>query len=287
MIDSNMVRGENGARVLGNSTASAADGRFAVPLGEAIPAAAPSPSGGTPVIFYIVRHGQTEYNLKHLVQGWCDAPLTEAGVRDARACGRGLARAGIEFAAAYSSDLGRAVQTMGELLSARSEVAPELALPSRMSDSRIREWCYGDLESRPGTLMRDVLNEGFGCDMPFEELNVRLPETADAIKRWDASGKAESWEQIKARLGDFYCDVARKVALSGGGNVLVVTHSFVIRSTMYLLDPARVNDPVKIENASVTKVTCDDGFACETGAFSSALFTLGVTGSTSFLGSRL
>ena len=156
-----------------------------------------------------------------------------------------------------------------------------------MSDSRIREWCYGDLEARPGTLMRDVLNEGFGCDMPFEELNVRLPETADAIKRWDASGKAESWEQIKARLGDFYCDVARKVALSGGGNVLVVTHSFVIRSTMYLLDPARVNDPVKIENASVTKVTCDDGFACETGAFSSALFTLGVTGSTSFLGSRL
>ena len=135
--------------------------------------------------------------------------------------------------------------------------------------------------------MRDVLNEGFGCDMPFEELNVRLPETADAIKRWDASGKAESWEQIKARLSDFYCDVARKVALSGGGNVLVVTHSFVIRSTMYLLDPARVNDPVKIENASVTKVTCDDCFACDTGAFSSALFTLGVTGSTSFLGSRL
>ena len=64
--------------------------------------------------------------------------------------------------------------------------------------------------------MRDVLNEGFGCDMPFEKLNVRLPETADAIKRWDASGKAESWEQIKARLGDFYCDVARKVAFSGG-----------------------------------------------------------------------
>ena len=67
---------------------------------------------------------------------------------------------------------------MGELLSARSEVAPELALPSRISDSRIREWCYGDLEARPGTLMRDVLNEGFGRDMPFEELNVRLPETA-------------------------------------------------------------------------------------------------------------
>lgn len=287
MIDSNMVRGENGARALGNPTASAADGRFSVSLGEATPVAAPSPSGGTPVTFYIVRHGQTEYNSRHLVQGWCDAPLTETGVRDARACGRGLARAGIKFAAAYSSDLGRAVQTMDELLSARSEVAPDLAIPSCASDSRIREWCYGDLEARPGTLMRDVLNEGFGRDMPFEELNVRLPETADVIKRWDASGKAEGWGQIAARLSDFYCDVARKVALSGGGNVLVVTHSFVIRSTMYLLDSARVNDPAKIENASVTKVTCDDCFACDTGAFSSALFTLGVTGSTSFLGSRL
>lgn len=240
-----------------------------------------------PVTFYIVRHGQTEYNSRHLVQGWCDAPLTETGVRDARACGRGLARAGIKFAAAYSSDLGRAVQTMDELLSARSEVAPDLAIPSCASDSRIREWCYGDLEARPGTLMRDVLNEGFGRDMPFEELNVRLPETADVIKRWDASGKAEGWGQIAARLSDFYCDVARKVALSGGGNVLVVTHSFVIRSTMYLLDSARVNDPVKIENASVTKVTCDGGLACDAGSFSSAFFALGETGLTSYLGSGL
>ena len=61
--------------------------------------------------------------------------------------------------------------------------------------------------------------------------------------------------------------MARKVALSGGGNVLAVTHSFVIRSTMYLLDPARVNDPVKVENASVTKVTCDDCFACDRRVF--------------------
>lgn len=176
MIDSNMVRGENGARVLGNSTASAADGRFSVSLGEATPVACAFPQVGAR------RHFLHRSPWANGIQPETPGPglvrcSFDRGGRSRRTplAGRGLARAGIEFAAAYSSDLGRAVQTMGELLSARSEVAPELALPSRMSDSRIREWCYGDLEARPGTLMRDVLNEGFGCDMPFEELNVRLP----------------------------------------------------------------------------------------------------------------
>lgn len=284
MIDSNMAGGESGAWVPDNSAASAGDGHFAVSRGEAASAAAPSLGKDAPVTFYIVRHGQTEYNLNHLVQGWCNAPLTAAGVRDARACGRGLARAGIEFAAAYSSDLGRAVQTANELLLARSEENPRLAVPSLEQDPRIREWCYGDLEGRPGTLMRDALNEGFGHDMSFEELNVRLPETADAIKRWDKSGKAEGWERIAARLRAFYNDVAHRVAGEGGGNVLVVTHSFVIRSVMYLLDPARVNDPLKIENASVTTVVCSDARFIMEDASLAESFTLKVAGSTEFLG---
>lgn len=228
------------------------------PTRDDLGAAAPADASGR-VTFYLVRHGQTEYNLNHLVQGWCDAPLTQEGVRDARRVGCGLARAGIEFRRAYSSDLGRAVRTLDELLDARAQTAPNLARPAHLQDARIREWCYGDLEGRPGTCMRDVLNEGFGREMPFEELNERLPETADVIKRADASGKAEGWDDIAGRLRAFFREVALDVAGKGGGGVLVVTHSFVIRSTMYLLDPARVNDPVKIANASVTHVVFDNG----------------------------
>ena len=55
--------------------------------------------------------------------------------------------------------------------------------------------------------------------------------------------------------------------------MLVVTHSFVVRSVMYLLDPSRVNDPLKIKNASVTQVTYDG-----------QSFTLGETASTRWLG---
>ena len=32
---------------------------------------------------YIMRHGQTLFNVQHKIQGWCDAPLTEVGIRQA------------------------------------------------------------------------------------------------------------------------------------------------------------------------------------------------------------
>ena len=28
---------------------------------------------------YLMRHGQTLFNLQHKIQGWCDSPLTENG----------------------------------------------------------------------------------------------------------------------------------------------------------------------------------------------------------------
>ena len=40
---------------------------------------------------YILRHGQTEFNLQHRVQGHCDSPLTELGVAQAHAAGAWLA----------------------------------------------------------------------------------------------------------------------------------------------------------------------------------------------------
>ena len=36
---------------------------------------------------YLMRHGQTLFNLRHKVQGWCDAPLTDFGVYQAKVAG--------------------------------------------------------------------------------------------------------------------------------------------------------------------------------------------------------
>ena len=202
-----------------------------------------------PVTFYVVRHGQTLFNVMGKVQGWCDTPLTPEGVAGAEALGRGLAD--VEFVRVFSSDSGRAVQTASALLETRARV--RAAVP----DPRLREWCYGELEGEPGELLHAVLDAGFGRSLSFEEHNRRLPEVADVIANADSSGRAERFDAIEARLVRFLSEAGDAVRSTGGGNVLVVTHSFVVRTLVYLIDPARVNDPVKIPNTSVTRIGYD------------------------------
>ena len=36
---------------------------------------------------YLMRHGQTLFNVQHKIQGWCDAPLTELGIKQAKIAG--------------------------------------------------------------------------------------------------------------------------------------------------------------------------------------------------------
>ena len=134
--------------------------------------------------FYVVRHGQTLFNVMGKVQGWCDTPLTDEGVRAAQSLGRGLAE--VDFSAAYSSDSGRAVHTLDELLRARGSKVPF----GPYDDMRLREWCYGDLEGEPGELLHATLDAGFGAPLSFEEHNRRLPEVADVLADADCSRRA-------------------------------------------------------------------------------------------------
>ena len=122
---------------------------------------------------------------------------------------------------------------------------------------RLREWCYGDLEGEPGELLHATLDAGFGAPLSFEEHNRRLPEVADVLADADCSGRAERFDAIERRLRGFFREAGDDGLKRGGGNVLVVTHSFVVRTLVYLIDPERVNDPVKIPNASVTRISYD------------------------------
>ena len=54
------------------------------------------------VSLYIVRHGQTEFNLDRKIQGWCDSPLTELGINQAKSVGLGLKD--IDFVGCACSD---------------------------------------------------------------------------------------------------------------------------------------------------------------------------------------
>ncbi len=78
-------------------------------------------------MIYIVRHGQTEQNLKKKLQGRSDFPLTELGREQASAVGDAFRDAGIVFDKVYSSPLGRAVET-AELIAGDAPIEVEEAL---------------------------------------------------------------------------------------------------------------------------------------------------------------
>lgn len=87
-------------------------------------------------MLYIVRHGQTELNNAHALQGRSDHPLNETGIRQAQEAARQIAERGIRFARVYSSPLKRAIQTA-------QIMAPDVPL---VIDERLIEMDYGPYE---------------------------------------------------------------------------------------------------------------------------------------------
>lgn len=86
-----------------------------------------------PTTIYLIRHGETEWNLVGRWQGHADVPLNELGRRQARLLGQRLAREGVRFDAIYSSDLARAFQTAWEI-GAAVRVPVQLLPPLREID---------------------------------------------------------------------------------------------------------------------------------------------------------
>jgi ribosome-binding ATPase YchF (GTP1/OBG family) len=78
-------------------------------------------------LLVLVRHGQSEWNLKNLFTGWKDPDLTERGVAEAKAAGRKLKDQGLSFDRAFTSDLTRAQRTLDLALAEMGQTEPGLA----------------------------------------------------------------------------------------------------------------------------------------------------------------
>ncbi len=90
-------------------------------------------------LLVLVRHGQSEWNLKNLFTGWKDVDLTEQGVGEARAAGRKLKAQGLTFDCAYTSSLKRAQRTLDLILEEMGQKVPIVR------DQALNERDYGDL----------------------------------------------------------------------------------------------------------------------------------------------
>ena len=87
-------------------------------------------------LIYVVRHGETDWNLKGKQQEHMDSPLTERGTQQANALANGLINRGIQFI--FSSDLGRAMET-AKIINANLNL-------SIRTDKRLRERHLGTLQ---------------------------------------------------------------------------------------------------------------------------------------------
>jgi 2,3-bisphosphoglycerate-dependent phosphoglycerate mutase len=91
-------------------------------------------------LLVLVRHGQSEWNLKNLFTGWRDVDLTEQGVREAHEAGRKLKAQGLVFDVAFTSALKRAQRTLDILLAEMGQGGLPIT-----RDQALNERDYGDL----------------------------------------------------------------------------------------------------------------------------------------------
>ena len=95
---------------------------------------------------YFVRHGETDWNRKGLIQGWIDTPLNGTGHSQAKAVAQALLDVA-EFSPAFNfvvSPLLRARQTMGYIAEALALEPPQIAI-----EPAVRELGFGVWEGRP------------------------------------------------------------------------------------------------------------------------------------------
>ena len=130
---------------------------------------------------YLLRHGQTEFNVKKLVQGRCDSPLTDLGRKQAGMAAAWLKGHDVVPDKVVSSPLGRAMDTA-------QLVATELLGPDAAVEpcEGIIERCYGTFEEGPhDALPTDVWDPGEDL-IPFggegsQALQERMVDTLTNI----------------------------------------------------------------------------------------------------------
>lgn len=209
--------------------------------------AATRESENAPVTIYLTRHGKTWFNTTVQGQGWIDSPLTDAGIKVAVDLGKGLAD--VPFAAAYTSGLGRTIET-AQLVLDENKTSSDLELLDRPG---IRETNYGIYE---GAFLSDCLPgmlEHYGVES-FDQVSTE--EFLQYFYETDETGQAENMYEVMARVYPAFVDICKESSANGGGNILVVSHGNAI---MAILKSLGINDFPDIKNASVTKIIYDNG----------------------------
>ena len=170
---------------------------------------------------YLLRHGQTEFNVKKLVQGRCDSPLTDLGRKQAGMAAAWLKAHGVVPDKVVSSPLGRAMDTA-------QLVACELLGP----DTAV-EPCEGIIERSYGT------REG-----PTTPTHRRLGIQARTWSPSDGEGSRALQERMVGTLTNL-------MGSEGIETLLAVSHGSASRQFIKAAAPEGFELPTKLPNCAI------------------------------------
>ncbi|MFC6205944.1 histidine phosphatase family protein [Levilactobacillus tongjiangensis] len=202
------------------------------------------------ITLYLVRHGQTYFNIYNKLQGWSNSPLTDAGIADAKGAGERLKD--VQFAAAYCSDTTRAEQT------ARTILAANLSQPSAdlTSSHFFREEFYGYYEGTDMAQAWYVAGAPHGVpSFKAIEEKYSIGQAKDFLKEADPFRQAENNEEYWARVDQGFNMIRQNPILKDGDNVLVISHGNTLLSLMERYGQGKYDLSVRPANGSVTKLS--------------------------------
>jgi 2,3-bisphosphoglycerate-dependent phosphoglycerate mutase len=200
----------------------------------------------------LLRHGQSVWNKDNRFTGWTDVELSEQGVAEARAAGRAMADAGLEFDLCFTSVLKRAIKTLWLSL----ETMDRMWLPIHHS-WRLNERHYGALQG----LNKAETAAKYGDDQVFiwrRSFDVQPPALGAGDERSSrtdpryaglAPGEVPDAESLKdtiARVLPYWHD-AIVPNLRAGKRVLISAHGNSLRGLIKYLDNVSDADIPKLE----------------------------------------
>ncbi len=187
--------------------------------------------------FYIVRHGETEWNVAGKLQGHHDSPLTEAGIRQAME--RSQTFQDLHFADAFSSDIFRAQRT-AEIITADHQLVIK-------TSQLLRERRLGKYEGWEYQQFQDELRETLEKREALSEEEQFAHHLAPEI---------ESDAEIAERMIQFLRETA--VAYPGK-KVLVVSHGGIIKATLQKIGALGNSHPsaARIQNLGYAVIDSD------------------------------
>ncbi|MFM8606835.1 MAG: 2,3-bisphosphoglycerate-dependent phosphoglycerate mutase [Hyphomicrobiales bacterium] len=167
-------------------------------------------------LLVLVRHGQSDWNLKNLFTGWKDPDLTEKGQAEAKAAGQRLKALGLNFDIAFTSALTRAQHTCRLILNELNQNDLKT-----IREQALNERDYGDLSG----LNKDDARAKWGK----EQVHVWR-------RSYDVPPpNGESLKDTVARVLPYYCQEILPRVLRGE-RVIVAAHGNSLRALVMVLD---------------------------------------------------